>query len=244
AATAATAEPAATATPPSPAETVASEIPPPSPEPPTPQGILPAPPIEPTPRVKPRPPPRRVPPRQAAQSAAPAAEPAPPTNPPPQALPEAVAPADNRQHAASTSAAAAGAPNGRAGEGPAGAAGRGQGAAGAGSGTYGAGVEGPGDAYLDAVRRWVARFKHYPKEADRRKQEGRVFVRFTIARDGTVLAAEIVRGSGFPLLDHAALQMLHDASPVPPMPIWYKSDRGTITMPVEFSIGFFDKLFR
>jgi protein TonB len=104
-------------------------------------------------------------------------------------------------------------------------------------------MQGPGDDYLETVRRWLARFKRYPPEADRRKQEGRVLVRFTIARDGRILDPAIVRSSGYPLLDAAALRMLRDGSPVPPLPRWYAGDRATLTMPVDFSIGFFEKLF-
>jgi len=99
------------------------------------------------------------------------------------------------------------------------------------------------DAFLSRLLSQLNRFKHYPPEADRRKQEGRVLVRFTIARDGRILDPAIARSSGYPLLDAAALRMLRDGSPVPPLPRWYAGDRATLTMPVDFSIGFFEKLF-
>lgn len=125
-----------------------------------------------------------------------------------------------------------------------GAAGAGLGAEGAGHGAIGGGpVSGPGDDYLDRLRRWLSKYKQYPKAAQQQKQEGGLVVSFTIARDGTVLSPAIERSSGFPLLDDAALKMLHDASPVPPLPPSYRSDHASIALPVDFSIGFFDRLF-
>lgn len=131
---------------------------------------------------------------------------------------------------------------GRSPSGPGGAIGTGQGTAGTGAGALGSG-EGPGDDYFERLRRHLAKHKRYPPEASRQKQEGKVQVRFTLARDGTVLAAEIERGSGFPLLDQAVLDMLRNASPVPPLPERYAGERIQITLPIGFSLGFFTKVF-
>jgi periplasmic protein TonB len=121
-------------------------------------------------------------------------------------------------------------------------AGVGQGSQGKGPGAYGDG-QGPGDDYLNRLRRWLAKYKKYPPEAFKKKQEGSVMVAFTIARDGTVLAAEIERSSGFPLIDQATLDMLQRASPVPPVPAHYTGERLSIAIPVRFSIALLDKLF-
>jgi periplasmic protein TonB len=103
---------------------------------------------------------------------------------------------------------------------------------------------GTGDDYLEAVRRWLSRYKHYPEDAIKKKQEGTVMVSFRLAHDGTVLDPEIEHSSGNPLLDQAALAMLHDGSPVPPVPQRYWDKNGSIVMPVDFTIGFFDRVFR
>jgi protein TonB len=124
-------------------------------------------------------------------------------------------------------------------------------AAGTGSATEGdaqgaigdAPLTGPGDDYLDRLRRWINQYKHYPKEALDRKDEGHVVVRFMITRDGTVLDPMIEQSSGSALLDTAAVQMLRDASPVPPLPPVYRADRATIALPIEYSIGIFERLF-
>lgn len=126
------------------------------------------------------------------------------------------------------------------------------GAGSAGNGSFGVsqGPGGPGrgtgspDDYLDRVRRHLERYKHYPDEALKKKEEGTVMVAFTLAHDGTVTGAWITRSSGNPLLDQAALAMLHDGSPVPPVPPQYWNRTGPITLPVDFTIGLFDRILR
>lgn len=122
----------------------------------------------------------------------------------------------------------------------------------AGNGNFGVsqGPGGPGygtgspDDYLDRVRHHLERYKHYPDDALKKKQEGTVMVAFTLAHDGTVTSAWITKGSGNPLLDQAALAMLHDGSPVPPVPEKYWGRTGPIIMPVNFTIGLFDRIMR
>jgi protein TonB len=132
--------------------------------------------------------------------------------------------------------------SGTASAGPGGAAGVGLGPQGAGPGMFGTG-QGPGDDYLEKLRRWLAKHKKYPEEAHKKKQEGSVLVGFVLARDGTVLEAHIERSSGFLLIDQAAIDMMRRASPVPPVPPSYTGERLAIAMPVRFTIGFFEKLF-
>jgi periplasmic protein TonB len=130
------------------------------------------------------------------------------------------------------------------GRGPGGTAGLGTGAAGSGHGAIGDGpIDGPGDDYLERLRRWLNKYKHYPEEAQKQNQRGQLVVSFTILRDGTVRMPRIERSSGFPLLDEAALQMLRSASPVPPLPEKFRAPDVAVDLPVEFSIGFFDRIF-
>ena len=131
-----------------------------------------------------------------------------------------------------------------AGSGPGGTGGVGTGADGAGHGAIGDGpLEGPGDDYLQRLKRWLNKYKHYPKDAIDKKQEGRLVVSFVILRDGTVLDPRIERSSGILSLDAAAIEMLHAASPVPPLPETYRGERATLDLPVGYSIGLLDKLF-
>ena len=48
--------------------------------------------------------------------------------------------------------------------------------------------------------------KLYPPEARRKKEEGNVFIVFTVRKDGSVAEASVMRSSGFADLDHVALE--------------------------------------
>jgi protein TonB len=215
---------------------------PPSPEPPA--ATAEAPPAPPPPEPQPAPQPAPAP-QQLAAAPPPPPMPTPPRRkpaPPRPAAAEAIPAPTPQPLAAAPPAATPGAPG--EGSGPGGTAGAGTGAEGAGHGAIGDGpVEGPGDDYLDRLRRWLERYKRYPDAAKQAKQQGRLVVGFTILRDGTVRDARIERSSGFPLLDQAALQMLRDASPVPPLPQAFHGERVGIDLPVDFSIGLLDRLF-
>ena len=127
---------------------------------------------------------------------------------------------------------------------PPGVGGRGRGDEGPGRAAYGNGsLNGPGDDYLGLLQRWLTRFRVYPDEAKKEKQEGVAMIGFTLARDGTVLKAWLVKSSGYPLLDQAALKMMHDASPVPKVPDRYQGETLTLTIPENFHMGLFDRLF-
>jgi len=182
----------------------------------------------PAPVVLPRPPRARPAPRAAPSP--PAAALPPPPEPRPVATP--LPPAPQPGTAAS----------GQSGSGPGGAVGSGQGNAGTGAGAFGSG-EGPGDDYFERLRRHLAKHKRYPPEASKQKQEGTVQVEFTLARDGTVLAARIEKSAGYPLLDQAVLDMLRNASPVPPLPERFTGEQIRITLPIGFSLGFFTRVF-
>ena len=66
-------------------------------------------------------------------------------------------------------------------------------------------------AWRLALAAWVQSRKRYPDAARRDGVEGQVSVRFTVGRDGQVLDAAIVRGSGSDALDAAALAMFRGA---------------------------------
>ncbi len=78
---------------------------------------------------------------------------------------------------------------------------------------------------MKAQERWqmlltahLERRKRYPFSALSRRQEGKVFVRFYVEPDGTVIDAEVVQSSNVPALDEEVLNLMHRASPVPKPP--------------------------
>ncbi len=69
---------------------------------------------------------------------------------------------------------------------------------------------------------------HYPDEAAQKGIYGDLIIKFTIRKNGQLGAAEIVRGSGYPILDKAALEALNEASPYWPLPEEWGMDAYTI----------------
>jgi protein TonB len=78
-------------------------------------------------------------------------------------------------------------------------------------------------AWAAYLRAWVDRVErvgnlNYPDEARRRRLGGTVVINVGIRRDGSIEDATIVRSSGLPLLDDAALRIARLAEPYPPLP--------------------------
>lgn len=78
-------------------------------------------------------------------------------------------------------------------------------------------------AYAAYLRQWVDRVErvgnlNYPDEARRRQLAGELVISVAIRRDGSVERADIIRSSGTPMLDDAALAIARLAEPYPPLP--------------------------
>ena len=84
------------------------------------------------------------------------------------------------------------------------------------------------------VFRAITRVKFYPHRAGERGEQGVVQMRVTIGQNGRLIEAYIVRGSGFPELDAATIDMAHRAS-YPPLPPSLGAQR-TFDVPVHFDI--------
>jgi periplasmic protein TonB len=83
---------------------------------------------------------------------------------------------------------------------------------------------------------WLARYKRYPRLAQEQRQEGVVTLRFTMDRAGHVLAAQIEKGSGFPMLDDEVSALIQRAQPLPAPPPEVTGAQITLSLPVEFSL--------
>ncbi len=93
---------------------------------------------------------------------------------------------------------------------------------------------GPSQSYLAALRAQLERYKTYPATAQRRRMEGTTTVRFTIARNGTIMNHRIVKTSGHSVLDHEVEELLQRASPLPPLPGDVEEERLEIVVPISF----------
>ena len=97
-----------------------------------------------------------------------------------------------------------------------------------------------GPALIDAGWRgaltaWVRSRTRYPEEARRLGREGGATVRFTVARDGQMLDAALVQGSGSDLLDEAALAIFRGARG-PGFPPDMAQAQLTITTTIRFHL--------
>ncbi len=228
-----------------PAPPQAEAAPPPSPvnEPAAP---LSAPPPEPDPQTPPAPQPTdqpltdpvvlRAPPQAVAVPLSPAAPPpvAPTTHPPRHLAPRPSPPklAQRRQvapgsaPAAGDESAAASPVPGQASAPP---------AAPAASAPSAAGPPVIDPSWRGELGAWMQSHRRYPDAARQRGEEGTVGVAFTVARDGSVLAVQVVRPSGSALLDQAVHDMLAGQK-VPAFPPGMAETQARIAVNIRFSL--------
>ncbi|MEC9341989.1 MAG: TonB family protein [Pseudomonadota bacterium] len=104
-------------------------------------------------------------------------------------------------------------------------------------GTLDAAVVNAQQRYLAELARWLERHKRYPRQARSRGIEGTTSVRFTLNRDGQLLAHQMVESSGFGVLDRAAESLLARASPFPePPPEITDTFPLTLVVPVAYRL--------
>jgi protein TonB len=101
----------------------------------------------------------------------------------------------------------------------------------------GASVDPPSNAlptWKGILLKHLERHKRYPHEARRSRHEGITYVRFTMSRDGRVLAARIERSAGVASLDQEGLDLLQRAQPLPPLPTDQPGESLELIVPVQF----------
>jgi protein TonB len=98
------------------------------------------------------------------------------------------------------------------------------------------GKKGDTQNYFSQLMRALNAHKVYAAQLKRAKIEGTVTLAFTINRQGEVIASSVQQSSGQPALDHAAMEMVKNASPLPPIPTWMNRDTLSLSVPVEYAI--------
>jgi periplasmic protein TonB len=76
--------------------------------------------------------------------------------------------------------------------------------------------------------------KRYPGDAQRRGMEDVIYLRFTVDRQGKVLASSIERSQGYSSLDSEVLALIQRASPLPPPPEQVAGQAIEMVVPVQF----------
>jgi protein TonB len=82
--------------------------------------------------------------------------------------------------------------------------------------------------YNRRLKERVESIWHYPDEAAEKGIYGDLIIKFTIKKNGQLGTVELVRGSGYPILDKAAMEALKEASPYWPLPEEWGMDAYTI----------------
>lgn len=72
--------------------------------------------------------------------------------------------------------------------------------------------------YQDIIKQKIEEKKEYPASAISRGIGGVVYLRFTVISDGHVDKIEIVKTSGYKVLDQSAVETVKKSSPFPPFP--------------------------
>ncbi|EAQ36844.1 TonB-like protein [Nitrobacter sp. Nb-311A] len=76
--------------------------------------------------------------------------------------------------------------------------------------------------------------KRYPPEHT--QKNAKILINFVLDRLGHVVSVNIVKGSGDPVFDQAALAMVHRSDPVPPPPPLIADEGLSFTLPVVFRV--------
>ena len=74
-------------------------------------------------------------------------------------------------------------------------------------------------SYFARIKRQIELVWDYPNEAERRGIVGHLTLRFQISRDGNLMNVRLINGSGYNILDEAALQAVKSAAPYYPFPV-------------------------
>lgn len=80
----------------------------------------------------------------------------------------------------------------------------------------------------------LRRSLRYPREAQRQRLRGEVRVAFIVSSNGGVSGIRVVRSSGSPILDQAAVETVQRAAPFPKIPADAGRSSWPFTVPLEF----------
>lgn len=90
------------------------------------------------------------------------------------------------------------------------------------------------ERYRRELQAMLEKRKDYPLLAKRLRQQGKVLVRFTLQRDGSVTAAEVIENSQFDSLNQAARKLISEINGLKPFPAEIKRAQWVFVLPVEY----------
>ena len=92
------------------------------------------------------------------------------------------------------------------------------------------------DDYLQEIMMRLQSAFEYPSAALRRRQQGEVVLELLIEGSGDIASVQLDTGSGYALLDDAALAMVRRLAPLPPLPEHFPDGRLQLGVPVVFRL--------
>jgi len=94
-------------------------------------------------------------------------------------------------------------------------------------------------SYLEHIKNKIENVWAYPVEAAQTGQQGKLLLLFSIDKNGNLIRLKLIRSSGYPLLDRAALEAVRDAAPFPPLPKRFNLDVLNIYATFEYQLGLY-----
>jgi periplasmic protein TonB len=98
-------------------------------------------------------------------------------------------------------------------------------------------VDNAKNAYGNLLGNAIAKYKSYPKIAERRGWEGTALLDLKIDSNGNVLSSVVRESSGYDALDKRALEMVQKAAPFPAPPKILQGRTFNISVPVAFKLA-------
>jgi protein TonB len=98
----------------------------------------------------------------------------------------------------------------------------------------GGGMVGAATDYMSYLLAWLQKHKEYPRDAQRRQQQGTALLYFEMDRQGRVHNYQLRKSSGYEALDREVLALLHRAEPLPAPPPEVRGQRIRLVVPVQF----------
>lgn len=78
---------------------------------------------------------------------------------------------------------------------------------------------------------------HYPNLAAESGLQGTIYIKFDILKDGSLGGVEILKSSGYPILDNEAVRSIQSSAPFQPLPDDWHMERYPIRAAVLFYLG-------
>jgi periplasmic protein TonB len=96
--------------------------------------------------------------------------------------------------------------------------------------------------YASYMAAWVARVErignlNYPDEARREQMHGELVLTVALRKDGAIKSVDVIESSGHKLLDDAAIRIVNEAAPFPPIPTEDGVDELYVTRTWQFLPG-------